>query len=407
MNILYLSYDGMTDPLGQSQVMPYLFGLRKLGHIIHLVSFEKPERVQLQNEIKTLLDTNGIVWHPMVYHKSPAVVSTVFDIYKLKQKIKQLYKAFGFDIVHCRSYIAAIAGLYLKQKTGLRFIFDMRGFYADERVDGGLWPQDKAIYKLVFQYFKLIEKKLLINADAIISLTHSAEKIMQDWQLKVQPLPIAVIPCCADLNHFNFNNNSKNSKINTLQIPDGAFVLCYLGAIGTWYLLNEMLIFFKELCKQKPNAIFLFITTEDSNTITRAALKIGIEPGQLRITSATRKQVPCYLQLAHVAIFFIKPTFSKKASSPTKQAELMGMGLPIICNAGVGDTDYIVSQTKCGVALQTLDAETFYQTAKDISLLTQINKSMIRQGALQFFDLKQGISLYNNVYENLSSTHHS
>ena len=39
-NILYLSYDGMTDPLGQSQVLPYLAGLSKKGFRFHLISFE-------------------------------------------------------------------------------------------------------------------------------------------------------------------------------------------------------------------------------------------------------------------------------------------------------------------------------------------------------------------------------
>ena len=41
-NILYLSYDGMTDPLGQSQVLPYLIGLTKEGFTFHIISFEKP-----------------------------------------------------------------------------------------------------------------------------------------------------------------------------------------------------------------------------------------------------------------------------------------------------------------------------------------------------------------------------
>ncbi len=38
---VFLSYDGMTDPLGQSQVLPYLEGLAASGHRIHIVSAEK------------------------------------------------------------------------------------------------------------------------------------------------------------------------------------------------------------------------------------------------------------------------------------------------------------------------------------------------------------------------------
>ena len=44
--VLYVSYDGMTDPLGQSQVLPYILGLNKKGYQFTLVSFEKPERLE-------------------------------------------------------------------------------------------------------------------------------------------------------------------------------------------------------------------------------------------------------------------------------------------------------------------------------------------------------------------------
>ncbi|HQV00336.1 MAG: glycosyltransferase [Bacteroidia bacterium] len=401
MNVLYLSYDGMTDPLGQSQVLPYLFGLSKAGYKIHLISFEKPERNHLVSGLKKEITEQGITWHPLVYHKKPAVLSTLFDILILKQKVIKLHTEFNFQLVHCRSYITAIAGLHLKQKRGVSFIFDMRGFYADERVDGGLWPQDKFVYKFIYQYFKQLEKKLLINADAIVSLTNSAKNIMQNWQLKKLPLPITVIPCCADLAHFNFMNSQKTITKTQLKIADDALVITYLGAIGTWYMLDEMLLFFKSLLQVKPDALFLFITTESANTIFNAAQKLDISQTQIRVVSANRQQVPSYLLLADLAIFFIKPTFSKKASSPTKQAELMGMGLPIICNAGVGDTDYIVNETNSGIALPDLTVETFKKTADNLNELLCLDKHHIYEGAIRFFDLNKGIEQYQQVYQRL------
>ena len=46
MTVLYLSYDGALDPLGQSQVVPYVIGLASLGFRMRLISFEKPESLQ-------------------------------------------------------------------------------------------------------------------------------------------------------------------------------------------------------------------------------------------------------------------------------------------------------------------------------------------------------------------------
>ena len=39
--VIYISYDGMSDQLGQSQVLPYIEGLSKFGHTFELISFEK------------------------------------------------------------------------------------------------------------------------------------------------------------------------------------------------------------------------------------------------------------------------------------------------------------------------------------------------------------------------------
>jgi hypothetical protein len=43
------------------------------------------------------------------------------------------------DIVHARSHVAALIGALVKRFTGVRLIFDFRGFLADEYVDSGNW----------------------------------------------------------------------------------------------------------------------------------------------------------------------------------------------------------------------------------------------------------------------------
>ena len=42
-SVLYLSYDGMTDPLGQSQVIPYLSHISE-NFKITIISFEKKKK---------------------------------------------------------------------------------------------------------------------------------------------------------------------------------------------------------------------------------------------------------------------------------------------------------------------------------------------------------------------------
>ncbi|WP_020532813.1 glycosyltransferase [Flexithrix dorotheae] len=399
---LYLSYDGMTDPLGQSQVLPYLTGLSKNGYEITLISFEKEENEGRIEHIKTITLKSGIKWIPLTYTKQPPVLSTLFDIWQIKQKVKKLHQKNRFKIVHCRSYITALIGLWLKRTYGIKFIFDMRGFFPDERVDGGIWNLDNPVFKRIYNYFKKKEIEYFSEADHSISLTHSGEKIIHSWkEVNSQPIPIKVIPCCVDTNHFRNENIciGKRKKLQeTLQIADNSFVMSYLGSIGTWYMLPEMMAFFKRLLLKKKDAIFLFITAESPEKIHAEALKNDIPIENIKIKKADREEVPLLLSFSSLSIFFIKPVFSKKASSPTKQGEIMNMGIPLICNSGVGDTDYVVEKYKSGYLVNEFSDNCYDQAIDNLDQILNLDKKRIIDGAEEFYSLSKGVENYSQVY---------
>ena len=405
--MLYMSYDGMTDPLGQSQVIPYLGGLAAEGHHITLISFEKEERYkQHQEYISRLLSSLRIRWEPMSYTKSPPVLSTIWDILRAKSKARQLLRKDKYDVMHCRSYISALVGLWMKKNYGLPFIFDMRGFWADERVEGKLWNLRNPLYRMVFSYFKKKEKQFLLNAVHVISLTGNAKEKILGWDLAKEPVPITVIPCCADLSHFSRGKLNAEKFLhwkNKLGIADQDFIIGYLGAIGTWYMLEEMLDFFILLREARPSAKFLFVTQESPELIHRAARLKNISEGSIIITSSSRNDLPSLLELFHVSIFFIRPSFSKSASSPTKQGELMAMGIPVICNSGIGDTDDIIAKTGTGIVIGSFDKSSYITAIGKLDELLAIDKEFISNKAKDTFSLKTGIESYLGVYQKIKA----
>jgi len=279
--VLYISYDGLTDPLGQSQILPYIIGLSKSNFKTCILSTEKPENFKLNKQIiENIVNENNISWQYTFYTKRPAIISTIIDIFKLKRKAKNLVKKQNFSIVHCRSYIPAFIGSFLKRKYNLKFIFDMRGFYADERAEGGIWNLKNKIYKGIYKYFKRQEIRLLNTSDITVSLTNNAKTIIESWSLFQQkPSNIEVIPCCADLHHFsreNIDKNLVNKFEKVLNLKKDDFIVSYIGSIGTWYMLDEMLDFFSRLLQKKKNAIFLFISYENQETIYNTAKKYNI-----------------------------------------------------------------------------------------------------------------------------------
>jgi glycosyltransferase involved in cell wall biosynthesis len=406
---IYISYDGMTDPLGQSQVIPYLLGLSNHNIEIHLISFEKAEKYSLkQHDIENLFVDSNIIWHPLKYHQKPPVISTLLDIWHLHKKVNEILIKNSISLVHCRSYISALVGRSLKKNKGIPFIFDMRGFWADERVDGYIWNLKNPLFKSIYNFFKAKEKQFIIQSDKIISLTNNAKNEILNWQLKgINNSKIQVIPCCADLNHFSLyaiNAVQLKSWQKMLAIADEDFVVSYVGSLGTWYMIDEMMEMFQALCAKIPKSKFLIVTADEPEIAYNAAKKLNIPKALIVVKKAERSEVPYLIALSKFSIFFIKPSYSKKASSPTKLAEILGMGVPVICNSNVGDVQSIVEEGNVGVVINEFNKAQYEIAIERMIALLPADNISIANYAKKYASLEDGINKYLKIYTDIFNT---
>lgn len=410
---IFVSIDGMTDPLGQSQVLPYMCGLAKLGHNIEIISCEKKENWNLNHKIiEAIVSDAGITWNYCFYKTGKPFISQLQNFLALKKIVVSKVTSGTSTgsvttttkknsiVLHCRSYLAGLIGLHCKKKFNSGFIFDMRGFWADERIEGGIWNKANPIGSFLYSYFKKKEKEMINNSDAIISLTDKAKSIILKWNLGIEDSKITVIPCCVDLNHFSESSIETNklsvfkNKFPQLQ---SKFVLSYVGSLGTWYMAEEMLAFFKEL-SIKTNSHFLIITKDDEQLVYNAAKKAEVDCNLLTVISASRIDMPYYISLSNASLFFIRPSFSKSASSPTKMGELLSMGVPIVTNVGVGDVDSIVHETNCGVIISEFNKKEYQQAVLNLLENSNLYQSNTVATANKYFSLQDGVKKYASVY---------
>jgi glycosyltransferase involved in cell wall biosynthesis len=402
-NVLYISYDGLTDPLGQSQVLPYITSLSQHGYRFTILSFEKKHRFQKERHIiESVVKCANIEWVPLTFTARPPVLSKIYDRYLMWQVAIKLHRTKNFDMVHCRSYVAAEIGLRLKKRFGVKMLFDMRGFWADEKVDNGQWNMHRSFYRRLYQHYKKKEKEFLLSADGIVSLTQAAKDYLLQ-QPGYEELSIEVIPCCADFEHFDFHKTSAEEVAalrNSLGIAANSKVLIYLGSTGGWYMTREMLLFFKTLLQTHPFFVMLFLTKDDPEKLKKEAAELGLPGEKIIITYSDRQRLPAYIALSEFSIFFIRNSFSKLASSPTKHAELMGMGVPVICN-DIGDTGNIINETATGLVVNKFDKPSLQEAVNKIGALNQISKEHIRSCAESYFDLKTGVQKYLDLYHSI------
>ncbi len=401
--VLYISYDGMTDTLGQSQVIPYLQGLAALGFCITILSAEKKEKMAAEGKpVGKMLDESGIMWEHISFSSAFSVLSKAYDRSKLLSKAVALQKANKYSIIHCRSYVAAEAGLELKNIFGCKLLFDMRGFWVDERVEGKIWNLKNPAYKLAYDKYKRIETKLIGKADHIICLTHNAEeRLVSEWSVEVDR--ISVIPCAADLRLFHPLDEAKRILARKkLGIAEDTFLLGYLGSFGTWYMLEEMLKFFVILRNKKKRAKFLFLSPGKAEDVLVLAEKLGIRESDLIVKFSSRNEIPNVFGSVDAGVFFIRPTPSKKASSPVKLGEMLAMGIPVICNSGIGDTDALFERNNIGWLLREFTKEQTDRIVDAICNQEHPASSTCRGVAERDFDNRKSILDYAGIYNKLT-----
>jgi glycosyltransferase involved in cell wall biosynthesis len=166
---------------------------------------------------------------------------------------------------------------------------------------------------------------------------------------------------------------------------------------------DKMLDFFKVLKSKKSNAKFLFITQENPQLIKDLANSRNIELSDLIFKPANRNELPSLLSVSDATVYFITPSFSKIASSPTKKAELLCMGIPTICNDGVGDTSKIMEENKSGFVCRNFDTAEYNNAIEFLinSLNDENEKSRLRAIGQKEFSLESGIEKYYLAYQRL------
>lgn len=395
-SVLYISYDGILEPLGQSQVLAYLLKLAE-NHQITLISYEKPhdfQQLQKKIALQNQLNQADIRWHPLRYHKTPSGPATAYDISIGILTATWLIYKYKITIVHARSYVAAVIALTLKKLFKTRFIFDMRGFWPDERIDGNIWQKNSRIYGVA----KWFERQFLLSADHVVSLTQAGVDTMRTFPyLQKHAPPFSVITTCTDLNFFDYQR-LPNTK------PNKAFTLGYVGSAGVWYLFDETLECFKLLLTLEPQAQLRILNKGEHAYIQDRLLAHNIDPKSVTLISAEREQVAYEITQMDAGIFFIKPVYSKTASAPTKLGEFLGCGTPCLSNSGVGDMAHIIESNQVGVTVSDFSSASLLQGITQLLALCQQPdiQQRCRETALRHFSLEDGVRRYADIYKQLT-----
>jgi glycosyltransferase involved in cell wall biosynthesis len=283
-------------------------------------------------------------------------------------------------------------GLQVKRITGAKLLFDMRGLWADERVDGNLWPKGGRLYRGA----KTLEKSLLLSSDHVVTLTNASVAEIRSFPYKsTAGLPLSVIPTCTDLTRFQPGPTRAASP----------FVLGYIGSVGTWYLLDELLGAFKVMLRLEPDSKLLIANRSEHDLIRARMSAVGVPTASIELTSASHAQIPALIHRMSAGSALIKPAYSKIASAPTKLGEYLACGVPCLGNHGVGDVEAVLQGERVGVSLPGFSAA---QVEDRVHALLNLAREegigrRCRMVAERLFSLERGVKSYRDIYRELTA----
>lgn len=401
---LFITYDGLLDPLGASQVLPYVKGIAVKQDGLVVLSFEKSARfMQGQQTLATLLHGYGIYWMPLRFTSGLGVVGKLWDLARMYFWGIWLAYQKGVNVVHARGHPTAQVGLFIKQILGAKLIFDCRGLWVNERVDKGSWDMRRPVHRLQYNHFKRVERKLFNNADQVVVLTH----MVVDEVVKLGAVPrskITVIPCCADFDHFPLSTEAlKKQAREAIGIPDNARVLGYLGSVGRMYMLERYFRMIELASRQYEDCVALVITQDLDELQKVMSRHLPSElHDRVHIKQASRVEMPNILPAMDVLVSFIQPTYARMAASPTKLAECFAEGIPSICNDGVGDVSAIIQKLGAGVIVDPSSDADLMNVIQKWDELCAMGGQRLRDAARPMMGLEVAEKRYQSVYSRLN-----
>ena len=375
MNVLFLSYTGLLEPLGQSQVLPYVLGLSRLGHEMSVVSFERApseeEVVRLAQQLAAL----GIAWSPLRYHKWPPVLSTAYDILRAGLAVRRAAGASRLQMVHARSHVPALAAELLRAFGGAPYLFDHRGLMAEEFADAGIWRRGGFLHTITNR----LEARFVAQAVAVVVLTRRLQA----------ELPAAcrsvVIPCAVDLSRFGPAPGGREAE----------FDLVYAGSWSGLYEANTVLEFFKAYRTLQPEARLLLL-------VARGTAALPSMDG-LEVRHPHSREVPDLLRRARAGVSFRRTGRAAIAASPVKVSEYLATGLPVVTNLGVGDLDELLVSQRTGVVVEDGGTAALARAAGDLQhlLADPETPTRCRRLASERFELEAAVAAYDRLYREI------
>jgi glycosyltransferase involved in cell wall biosynthesis len=396
--VLHVSYDGVLEPLGEAQVVPYVEGLARRGFDVAVLSFEKPrhlaDRARL-DAMRRRLSANGVAWQTRRYHKRPTVPATLLDAAVGAGEIIRWSRRSGAPrVLHLRGYVPGLMALLGGRTRGTKLVLDTRSFMVDERIQSGMWAAGSVVARAA----RAIERRLLSTADAVAVVSRTGARRLSDHTRGPVPARIRVIPPCVDLERFRPAEDQVTRR-RQLGLSPGP-VIVHSGALSTWYLAEYTFQVGMEFARRSGGS-FLVLTHEAEFA---RSLNERLGAGAV-IHSVGHSDMPKWLGACDAGLAVVRPDPAKQGSMPVKLGEYLACGLAAAATANVGDVEEHLDGSPVALAFDPESESPEDIAVRLLAAAARLDRrATARALAERRYSLDSGVRQYAGLYDELGLT---
>jgi len=355
----------LFEGIGQSQIVPLLNNLVRSGLTVSVVSLEK----EIRSHIDVNLDSS-IKWVQKPFGRR-GILGAVLRLIRISISLPSA------DVFHARGDLAA-ASTILRGKHPV--LWDVRGLWIDQKIIIGTFPNNFFLIWLGRKLESFVSKR----SNAFTTLSLAVVEVLRERN-KCLPNLHAVIPTCVDLKRFKFSPKIPNDS-----------VLLLSGVFNNYYDLELIRI----VSNQLEESGFDVVWYRGAESVTDK-----MEIKNLKIYESRYEEMPQVIVNCSLGLAICKTNIgdSLKGVMPTKVAEFLAVGRPVLISEGMGDLDSMVLENSVG---WTVKRDTnFEELTKSIRML--INDEDLpqrcREVAEKYFSMEMASSKYTDIYrESLS-----
>ncbi len=388
LEILYIVYWGLLEPLGQALVLPSIRALSERGLRITLITFEKPEDLADHQRFSGLhedLRTSGNLWLPLTYHKGATPLAKAGDI--LAGLRQALFRVRHCDLVHGRTFVGGLMACLAARVRGVPFVYHNEGFWPDQQVEAGAWPVGGYRYRV----FKALERMLYRRAHGVFALSERSRPAIESLRDGRQGT-VAIVPSATDPRRF---------RVTPRERPSETPRIIYVGNLGGRYPVLPVVSFCRALLRRQPNASFRVLALSGADLLRAAWIESALPSDRLCELKVLPQAVPDELSSADAGVLFLRGGIGDQSGSPTKVGEYWASGLALVCGPGIGDAEDVVRSERIGVVVDDMSDQGLDAAA--VALLRLLAdpglRARCRASAEKYYSLDEAVNTQIDLYE--------